>query len=489
MLLLRKVFFYIFLIIYLIACPLILLYAFGFMLKPSSVEPIAKTGLIYLSTVPPGASISINDVPTQLKTPTTLQDLDPADYVIKISMDTYLDWSHDIRVTPNNASVFDKILLIPKKRQPKLLLDQRYEDMIPLKGMNFFLLKKSPALKDWVVYYTGSAKLYPLLEDASDYDSMTVLDLYTVDGSAGMLFYLNSDAGKRYLYVEPNQDKPFLADISDLFTEHPEKIDWDPAHPRQIFSFQKGYLNMIDIANKALYPRYITDVAGFGFYNKKIYSLSSDYVLTRANLDKGSPETLLDDKYISESLFANKGFFAISPVSNDIILFISDKGELITNHLPYRFTDDGVKGSSFYQKNRRLLLWERKRIGIVNFLTEIIEGITFEKGPELLWVDVKGINIEQAFWAYEDSHILFRDKDQAWLIEMEESGPPHLDGLIRVNPNKSLFYIEEAGTLYYLDYISSKLYSLDIIDQQPLKVKEAKDKKKERLKDKVVQEQ
>lgn len=488
MLLLRKIFFYIFLVIYLIACPLILLYAFGFILQASSEEPIAKTGLIYLSTVPPGASISINDVLAQQKTPTTLQDLNPADYAIKLSMDAYLDWSHDIKVTANKASVFDKILLIPKKRHPKLLLDQRYEDIVPLKGMNFFLLRKSPALKDWVVYYTGSGKQYPLLAGVPDYDDMTVSNLYTVDESAGMLFYLNSATGKRYLYVEPNQDKPFFEDITDLFNENPEKIDWDSNHPRQIFSFQNGYLNMIDVTNKALYPRYITDVTGFGFYNKQIYFLNSDYILTRQNLDKGSPEILLDDKYISEALFANKGFFSIRPVLDDIILFISDKGELITNHLPYRFTDNGVKGSSFYQKDRRLLLWEQKRIGIVNFLTEVIEGIAFEKGPELLWVDVKGNNIEQAFWVYEDSHILFRDKSQAWLIEMESSGPPHLDALIRVNPNKSIFYVEDVGMLYYLDYASSRLCGLDIIDEQPLKVKEAKDKKRERLEDKVVQE-
>ena len=152
MLFLRKFFFYIFLIIYIAACPLIVLYAFGFILKPSSVEPIAKTGLIYLSTVPPGASIFLDDVPANLKTPNTLQDMDPADYTIKLSMDGYYDWFHDITVAPNNASVFDKILLVPKKRQPKLLLDERFENLIPLTGMGLFLLRKSPALKDWVVY-------------------------------------------------------------------------------------------------------------------------------------------------------------------------------------------------------------------------------------------------------------------------------------------------------------------------------------------------
>ncbi len=489
MLVLRKLIFYIFLIIYLIACPLIVLYAFGFIFKPDAQEPIIKTGLIYLSTVPPGASIYLNGEPTKLKTPSSLQELDPADYAIKLSMDNYLDWSHDIAVAPNKASVFDKILLIPKKREPKILLNEKFENLIPLTGVDFFVLRKSPALKDWVIYYWKDDKQYPLLGEGLDYGNMTVSAVHTIDKSPGMLFYLNSGTGRRYLYVEPDRDKPFIKDITELFTTAPEKIAWDPSQPRQIFTFQKGYLNMIDIINEAVYPRYITDVTGFGFLDKKIYVLGNDYALTRTNLDKGSAEVLLDDKHIGEALFAGKGFFKILPVVEDIILFITEKGELITNHLPYRFTDDGVEGSSFYEKNRRLLLWEKKRVGIVDFLTEVIEGITFEKGPELLWVDVKAGNIEQAFWVYEDSHILFRDKAQAWLIEMEETGRPHLDALIKVRANSSLFYAENTGTLYYLDSASSKLYSLDIIGQKPLQEKEARDKKKEKMKDRLEQEQ
>jgi len=489
MLILRKIFFYIFLIIYLVACPLIVLYAFGFILKPDTQELIEKTGLIYLSTVPPGASIYLDDKPTKLKTPAPLQDLDPTDYTVRLVMDTYQDWSHDITVGANKASVFDKILLVPKKRAPKLILDEKFEDIIPLIGMDLFLLRKSSLLKDWIAYYRKDDKQYPLLGEESDYDNMAVLAVHIIDKSAGMLFYLNSDTGRRYLYVEPDRDKPFLKDITELFTTAPEKIAWDPSQPRQIFTFQKGYLNMIDITNEAVYPKYIINVTGFGFLNKKIYFLDNNYVLTRANFDKGSIEVLLDDKRIGEALFADKGFFEILPVEEDIILFISEEGELITNHLPYRFTDDGVEGSSFYEKNRRLLLWERKRIGIVDFLTEVIEGITFEKGPELLWVDVKASNIEQAFWVYEDSHILFRDKARTWLIEMEETGRPHLDALIKVNPDSSIFYTEDRGTLYYLDHALSKLYSLDIIEQQPLREKEARDKKKERARERLEEEQ
>jgi hypothetical protein len=472
MLVLRKLFFYIFLIIYLIACPLIVFYAFGFILKPDTQEPIVKTGLIYLSTVPPGASIYLNNESTHLKTPIPLQELDPADYTVKLSMDNYLDWSHDITVAPNKACVFDKILLIPKKREAKLILNEKFENLIPLTGMDFFVLRKSPALKDWIVYYWKDDKRYPLLGEEPDYGNMTVSAVHTIGKSGGMLFYLNSGTGRRYLYVEPDREKPFFKDITELFTTTPERVAWDPSQPRQIFTFQKEYLNMIDITNEAVYPRYITNVTGFGFLNKKIYVLDNDYVLTRTNLDKGSVEVLLDDKRIGEMLFAGKGFFNILPVAESIILFISEKGELITNHLPYRFTDDGVEGSSFYEKNRKLLLWEKKRIGIVDFLTEVIEGITFEKGPELLWVDVKAGNIKQAFWVYEDSHILFRDKAQTWLIEMEETGRPHLDALIKVNAETSLFYTEDTGTLYYLGSASSKLYSLDIIGQKPLREKE-----------------
>ncbi len=480
MLFLRKIFFYIFLAIYLVLCPIVILYAFGFILKPDTSNPIKKTGLIHLSTVPSGASIYVNEEPRREKTPASLQELNPGNYIIKLSMDNYKNWSHDIKVSANKASVFDNILLIPSQLKSQKVINGPFDDIVPLIDTDYFILSRGRTLKDCSVYAVEADEQFPLVNEGSLYADAVVLNIYRVHSCESILLALKFKGRKRYLYIEPDRDKPVAKDVTELFTDEPDRVTWDPKNPKQIFTFQDNYINMLDITDEAVYPKYITDVAGFGLFDKKIYVLKNNYTLTCSNPDKGSPEVLLEDTRIGESLFSGKGFFRIKPVADDIILFISDKGELITNHLPYKAADSGVTGTSFYKKNRRLLVWQKSRVGILDFLTEVVEGITFEKGPELLWVDVKADNIKQAFWVLEDSHILFSDKDMASLVELEESGKPHLDDLVKIKPGTSMFYSENSGTLYYIGSSRSELLGLELVRQNPLPEEEKKNESREK---------
>ena len=62
MILLRKILFYICIVLYLIFCPMIILYALGYSFKPQSSQGgIVKTGIIFLSTTPPGADVFLNN--------------------------------------------------------------------------------------------------------------------------------------------------------------------------------------------------------------------------------------------------------------------------------------------------------------------------------------------------------------------------------------------------------------------------------------------
>lgn len=60
MLLLRKIVFYILSAIYIVLCPLIILYAFGYIFTPDTERNITKTGVVYVATSPPGATVYVN---------------------------------------------------------------------------------------------------------------------------------------------------------------------------------------------------------------------------------------------------------------------------------------------------------------------------------------------------------------------------------------------------------------------------------------------
>ena len=101
--------------------------------------------------------------------------------------------------------------------------------------------------------------------------------------------------------------------------------------------------------------------------------------------------------------------------------------------------------------------------------------------PEVTWILRQGEKLGQAFWVYEGSHIVFRDKSKVFLLELETYAKPHLHFLIEVKNKSFIFYSEETGKLYFLDSTSSQLKSLEILPRLeilPLPFPERKEEKK-----------
>ncbi len=111
--LLRKIIFYLFCAIYLIVCPLLVLRMLGYVISPST-HRLVKTGLVYISTNPPGANVFVNGRPAHEKTPTAIRDLVPGQHFLRIEKDGYLDWAQNTTITPNKATVIENILLTPR---------------------------------------------------------------------------------------------------------------------------------------------------------------------------------------------------------------------------------------------------------------------------------------------------------------------------------------------------------------------------------------
>ncbi|MBI4372626.1 MAG: hypothetical protein HY585_02730, partial [Candidatus Omnitrophica bacterium] len=81
---------------------------------------------------------------------------------------------------------------------------------------------------------------------------------------------------------------------------------------------------------------------------------------------------------------------------------------------------------------------------------------------------------------YEGSHILFRDKNKVFSLELETYGKPHLYELMEVKPKSSVFYSEEAGKLYYLDRLSGRISFLEVLPRRDLLILPFPERKEEK---------
>ncbi|MDD3297216.1 MAG: PEGA domain-containing protein [Candidatus Omnitrophica bacterium] len=462
MLFLRKILFYVFGLFYIILCPLIILYAFGFIFSPSS-GGIIKTGLMYISTAPSGAVIFLSNRRYTKKTPAVLQNMLPGTYKLKITLDGRNPWERPVKVKPNQATVLDKILLIPQAwRQERLTLDF-FEDLVPVSSDRFFILARSSRLDDYFVYDWRQERLLPLLGVHSQFQPAKVVSFFSVPQSPGLAACVSLYGEKKFLWLELKNGEVSLDDITVLFPENPARVEWDASNLNELFAFQGDYLNRLDIENKAVYPKYIERLKGFGVFNRSLYILRDINTLERMNYDKGSSEILLEDPILGKFLFGGKDTYQIKPLSDDIIAFLGSRGQLLSNRLPHRFIDKGVLGTAYDEPSKRLLFWQKDRVGFIDFSAEKTTGANFEKGPSVSWIYEGGKNISQAFWVYGGAYALLKDNEDIILLELETGPKPYRHNIIKVKKKTAVYYSDDTGKLYYLEPERGKLYFIEIV--------------------------
>ncbi len=114
----RLVIFLIFLFAFLISAPLVVLYTAGYRFDVSA-RTIVRTGVLNLSTVPRGATVSIDGEENTDKTPSLLDDILPGKRFVEIEKDGYTTWQKTLEVESRNTTfVFDAVLFL--KNEPFL---------------------------------------------------------------------------------------------------------------------------------------------------------------------------------------------------------------------------------------------------------------------------------------------------------------------------------------------------------------------------------
>ena len=439
------------------------MYAFGYIFNPGVESNIIETGVISLATVPQGASVYIKDDLYPEGTPTVLTGIPPGEYDIRIFLEGYNLWTQTIPVEVSKATVFEKILLVPKTWEHTELKHGPFRDIVPVRGESYFILEKGQALEDHFLYLVESDKIIPVISNDSPLKGGKVISYTTVTGSSTLLFYIDSSAGKKILKAQFKDSKGTLTDVTGLFAREPEHVEWCPEDAANMFYSRDGLLNKVNIASGAVYPGFLKDIKGYGLFEKNIYAILSEDTIVSMDYDKGSRTIVLDDSVLGGSIFKEKGLYDIKPLTSDTILFISEKGELLSNRLPYHFVAEGVKDIAFHRDSSRVLVWLKDKIGILDFTTEETTNVVFEKGPKLSWIYTGGQNISSAFWVYDGSHVIFVDTGNVALIEPEPRGAAHINHVVSIGKGTEICYSEDTGKLYYIERSTGKLSSIVIV--------------------------
>ena len=464
--LLRKIIFYILLIFYLMACPLVLLYASGYILRPGSEHGLVRTGLVSVSSVPPGASVYLGRKKFTKKTPALLMDLLPGDYTISVYLKKYRPWFRRVPVQEEQATVLEKIMLVPKELEPKVLTSESFERLIPLADTAYLILLKSRQLRDVFIYEAEKRTLHPLLldeEDAAAFGANRFLTLHHEPGSVFAVMLIDGKTGRHFLRINLRKRKKNVKALAPLKAVGTASVHWDLDTEDHLYYEQNGDLARLDVSSGKIRPLLAQGVRGFSVLDGRIYAVTSEDVF-RLDSNGQNRQTLLGDPLLTRTLFGGHDPFDVQVLPEGHLLFWNSKGELLTNRFPHKLVERGVLGLAVCQEEERVAVWQKNQIAVLDFYAkEKTKKEGFEKGVTPRWVYTRGHDIRQVFWVYDDSHLLFRDGRQAVLMDLFPYGEPAVEPLAEVDPADGMAYAESTGEMYYLDPSTDRLMALELL--------------------------
>ena len=113
-LILRRLIYIFFIIVFLVVSPLVILYTMGYRYNFGK-QRIQKTGIIKITSLPRGAEIYLNGIKYEkTATPAKIEYVLPGDYEIKLIKDGYFEWQKKLSVYENGTTFAEKIMLWKK---------------------------------------------------------------------------------------------------------------------------------------------------------------------------------------------------------------------------------------------------------------------------------------------------------------------------------------------------------------------------------------
>jgi hypothetical protein len=121
----RAFLFYLAVCIFFLGLPFLLASSLGYKFNPHTLR-FARAGLLVVKTSPPGASVFINGTLFSEKTPTSINEVLPGTYTIRVFLEGYYPWSNEVSVEAGGVTRLEKIVLFSIRPDIKQLNKHRF---------------------------------------------------------------------------------------------------------------------------------------------------------------------------------------------------------------------------------------------------------------------------------------------------------------------------------------------------------------------------
>lgn len=201
----RAIAFYSSVVSFLIFLPILLSYALGYHLDFSALTAY-KTGIIYITSHPPGAYIYVNGVLHNNLTPSQIEGLRPGVYKVDVRREGFYPWEQDLVVRPNMVTRADRIVLFPMALDIKKVSVHQISDFV-VSNKNY-------------IYYMTRIGLFRSSADGSGFRKLSAYSNWP----RNMIGKKFSPDGDKFLYFTENNASIVYLNLDKTLTQDGEEV-------------------------------------------------------------------------------------------------------------------------------------------------------------------------------------------------------------------------------------------------------------------------
>ncbi len=471
MLLLRKILFYIFLLIYFTICPWLILYTLGYVIDFKSETGLVKTGAVSIATLPEGAEIYIRNQRQPKKTPAVFLNLHPGEYAVRVEKPGYQSWKNILHVASERAVVLEKIVLLPAGLAPEPVSKEPFERILPLKNANEILLARGPLFGDLILMDPEKHTEVCLADKMADGNLSNAKIARFFTSEDGNIFWLRLElpGGRPHLLRGRIRFKTFeMEDKTSFFSELPEQIEWEAGDENKIYGLRQSVLSLVNLDSPKQSMELAEGVLGFKLHKQKVFFVKDQNVF-RTDSSGGNARPLLEDTFLASELFGTQSSFRIGAFPDGTLLFLNSQGGLFSNRLPYWIARNEIQGFEYDPDRQQAAAWNSKRIGVLDFSKDVfMRQEALNRQMRFRWIFSQGESITQVLWVLEGTQLLFRDGPHIYLVEVF----PDFEGIPRfladADESSPMVYLKSAEKLFYRNGRTRRLMGLSLVPKREI---------------------
>jgi len=474
----RKLFFWIFVLLFLTTTPVAILYSQGFRFDQYR-KIFIHSGSVTVKSTPSSVNIYLNGKLQSssafniINNSTTINGLRPGNYNLRVSADGYGVWEKNVDVHSGVSTEFWNILLAPQKNVPKELSADGVQRYFPSPfGKNVAWMKKNGEnLEVWSIVRSSNVSSLILSQKDFDFSSDELENIEWNTKETLFIVPVEHNGKNDFLVLDSAKGQPpvFLSQVTGL--SEMDHVRWSPANQSEIYFVAKAngesQDNLYRMNISSGKPEIILEgIKAYDLSSNSIYFLQQNNIVYKTGLD-GKNESQLVLAPIDFS--GDEGKTRLIAYDDNRQAIISESGELYVHNNGETTGDslkkvaDGIKSVQFSNDGKKLLYWSDNEINVIYLRKWDVQPRRAEN--EVQQIVRISSPVKNVFWYRDYEHIFFSSQNSVKIIELDSRDHRAIDDIFKYNSENFLSSYDGAnGIYYYADEIEGtrKLFYLYI---------------------------